>query len=173
MAAHDVDPGTAARRWLTAAWWAVRARVRLWSLQTKLMITIIGMIAIMFAVIGISVDVLVTRQMESGLDANGRAASDLLRLDLSGNAAVTLLSNREHAGTMLLIATPDGNATGAYVGQKGEIHVLTGDHVDAIVNSVAAGSTVGQRVTATVPGLGAYRLIVDGAAGTSRPSVSH
>lgn len=139
---------------------ASRTRRR-WSLQTRLIITVVSLVALILIAVGLATGTILGQIMRTNLDAQVTAASSrILFLPSSSSTAASVLDNgRQEVGTLLVMQSYDGTS-GAYIDQDGDVVALT--DAESVVGSVEPDGWG----TVSVAGLGEYRVKLQGASGS-------
>lgn len=117
------------------------------------MTAIIGMVAVIFAIIGLSTSVILERVLQDNLDAKVRQSAANVALTPRSVAADVLASGPFQDGTLLITRTPGGGTTGAYV-DGGDVRPLDDDEIADVIAPLANASSN----TVDIPGLGDYRV---------------
>ena len=145
--------------------YAAPRRSRRWSLQTRLMVTIIAIVTFLIAMVGVATSTILGQVLQDNLDATltttaQETGQDLLRLQFPGSsgevtAADVLASGRQQPGTVLVTRGPSGQTTGAYLTETGSIETLETSQIETILAALThPGAT-----TVSIEGLGAYRVL--------------
>jgi two-component system OmpR family sensor kinase len=140
-------------------------RRRRWSLQTRLMVTITSIVALILVGIAVAISAFLGQILQENLNAKVRetanvTASALLRMQgppgasLSVSAYDVLTEGRQQEGVLLVLSPVDGPATGAVVASENEVVELTTTQVDDVAEAV----TQAGYASVTVEGLGEYRV---------------
>ncbi|MET0673080.1 MAG: ATP-binding protein [Microbacterium pygmaeum] len=137
---------------------------RRWSLQTRLMVAIIGMVALILVIVAVATSAILGQVLQDNLNTKVRESvqltgQTLLRMQFPPTPtaidAYDVLDNgRQEPGSLLVLRAPDGTTTGAYVSSENSVVSLTDAQVDSVFDAV------GQPDTTTLPvqGLGDYRV---------------
>nr|WP_274638547.1 HAMP domain-containing sensor histidine kinase [Microbacterium bovistercoris] len=132
------------------------------SLQTRLMATVIGIVALILAAVALGTSAILGSILQQNLDTKVRdsvaaVAPNLPRPSLTGNSMVayeTLQNSRPQPG-FLLVAQPAGSPPdGAYVDEDGDVRQLSARQVEQVAVSLQHEQTA----TVSIDALGAYRL---------------
>ena len=131
---------------------SARARHR-WSLQTRLIATVVGMVALILAMIGVATATTLRAIISDSLDSEIKATASSIHLSPGSTAQDALNKGRQQNGTLLILQT-FGTLTGAYVDNDSSVVAMTDEEIASIVASVPqAGLT-----TLDLPSLGDYRV---------------
>ncbi|CAN7329726.1 HAMP domain-containing sensor histidine kinase [Microbacterium sp. LjRoot45] len=138
----------------------IRARSR-WSLQTRLIVAVVSLVALILVAIGFATGTILRSIMLENLDAQVTSAAERVHLSPTGTASDVLNEGRQEVGTLLILNNFSG-MTGAYVGNDDTAIALTDDEVRDVLTSI--GNTVDREGwgDATVEGVGDYRIRVPG-----------
>ncbi|MGP3536295.1 sensor histidine kinase [Microbacterium sp. RD1] len=117
------------------------------------MTAIIGMVAVILAIIALSTGAILGQVLQDNLDKSVREAVSYVRLGLDSTAQGVLGSGPFADGTLLVTQTVIGGTTGAYV-DGNTVRTLTDDEISAIITSVRDSSSD----TVEIPELGDYRI---------------
>lgn len=122
------------------------------------MTAIIGMIAVILAIIALSTGAILGNVLQDNLDGKVRETAENV-LFTNESTAVRVLSTGPYTdGTVLVLSTPTSGTTGAYV-DGNTARVLTSDQVADILQAVSdAPPTSASSLTVDLPGLGDYRV---------------
>lgn len=131
---------------------AARTRRR-WSLQTRLIVTVVSFVALILIAIGLATGAALRAIVSDGLDSKINAAAAEVPLK-TGMTASDVLSDRPQEGALLIVQSFSG-LSGAYVGDDNRVVPLTPDEITMIVDAVK------QTGYATLPvlDLGEYRVM--------------
>jgi len=127
-------------------------RRRRWTLQSRLILTVVSLVALILLAVGLATGTILRSIMVENLDAQILSTSGL-RASPGSTAQDVLSTGRQQNGTMLVLGSYD-EPTGAYVTDDGLVEALSGEQVAA----VARGFDRQGWATIPVPGLGEYRL---------------
>ncbi len=137
---------------------------RRWSLQTRLIATVVGMVALILAMIGVATSALLGNILSEQLDNQVRDAANLAGSqlsrhpgDLSGStdAYTALQEGRSFPTGMVLIVQSSTGTDGAYLTSDNTVATLSNAQVDQVVSAFDMGQST---TTATIDGLGTYRV---------------
>ena len=128
---------------------------RRWSLQTRLIVTVVSLVALILVAIGLATATTLRSIVEESLDSQIQAAAADIRLLPGQTAEQTLSSGRQQRGT-LLVAQTFGQVSGAYITDDDEVIALNDAEIQAIVGSIERTGLA----TVAVPELGDYRVYV-------------
>jgi len=131
-----------------------------WSLQTRLIIAVVSLVALILVAIGFATGTILRSIMIENLDAQVTSASERVHLAPTGTAADVLNEGRQEVGTLLIIQNLSG-FTGAYVGEDEAAVALSDDEVRGVISSIRTVDRLGWG-DATVEGAGDYRIRVQG-----------
>ncbi|RLK48972.1 sensor histidine kinase [Microbacterium telephonicum] len=146
-----------------------RPRVR-WSLQTRLMTAIIGMVALILAAAAFATSAILGGILQQDLDNSLREPTTTAAQQLAHpfpptattpTAVEVLDATRTEPGFLFLYRGQEG-LDGAYVDQQNEVHALT----PAQLSELSSLTTRDAFTTVDIDGLGAYRLGFYNAGGT-------
>lgn len=140
-------------------------RRRHWSLQTRLMVTITGIVALIIVMVGVATSTILGQVLQDNLDATLRTTvqetgQDLLRLQFPPGsdevtAADVLGSGRQQPGTVLVTQGPSGATTGAFIADGGGVEELDHEQVESILGALTSPGAS----TLAIEGLGTYRIM--------------
>lgn len=136
---------------------AQRAPRRPWSLQTRLMVTVIGMVTLILVLVAVATGALLGRILDANLDARLYSAANSLppRLTSSQTAGDVLDAGRQPQGFLFAMQTGSG-LSGAYVASNDAVADLTDEQLEDLTHQVDRQGTA----TVDVDGLGRYRIVV-------------
>ncbi len=139
-----------------------KARHR-WTLQSRLMVAVIGMVAFILVMIAVSTSAIITGVLQTSVTAQVAAAGNNVVVGPGSTATDVLDGGPFPDGTLLVLRSPTTGDTGAYVDGR-SVKALDEAQVDEIRNAVANAVTAGSPSSDTVdlPGLGDYRIGVKG-----------
>ncbi len=131
-----------------------RLRRRPWTLQARLMTAVIGMVAFILVMIGISTSAILSQILYYNLDASVTDAASAVqsRIAFQNTAEDVLESGPREPGT-LLVMNSRSTITGAVVAD-GQTRALTADDLSGIADSLQSADTSNQ--TVDLPNLGEY-----------------
>ena len=138
---------------------SLRERLRHpWTLQARLMTAVIGMVAFILVMIGISTSAILSQVLYVNLGAqvDEAAASIQPRAAFQGSAEQVLQSGFFDSGTLLVMNSRGTGISGAVVGDDG-VRALTSDDLGRIADSLQAASEADAQ-TVDLPNLGEYRV---------------
>lgn len=146
---------------------------RRWSLQTRLMVTVIGFVSVLLVAIGFATGAILNHILQDNLTARLTNEMQLLRVDQTSTAAEILTGGRQEAGFLLVVQnfsngpTSPQTVTGAYVGSDLTVHTMTSADQSALIADLRTpGDPDSGAVTeATAGTLGKYRLMAATAPG--------
>ncbi|WP_308116153.1 sensor histidine kinase [Microbacterium sp. cx-55] len=128
-------------------------RFRRMTLQARLMIAVIGMVAIILGAVALGTGTILTSILQANLDTQVQDAADL-RGYPTDTAADILNKGRQVPGTLLIYGSSLSGISGAYV-DTDSVEVLTSDQISGLLSAVDPTT---DRQTVTVDGLGEYRV---------------
>lgn len=130
-----------------------------WSLQSRLMAAVIGMVAFILVMIAVSTGAIITGVLQTNLTAQVSAAVNNVQVGATSTASDVLANGPFPDGTVLVLRSPSTGDTGAYIDGR-SVRALDGAQVDEIRDAVADAVTTGMPDSDTVdlPGLGDYRI---------------
>ncbi|MEV7692661.1 ATP-binding protein [Microbacterium sp. NPDC089189] len=129
------------------------------TLQARLMVAVIGMVAVILGIVGLATGTILTSIMRDNLDAKVSEAVSQLRGYPTDTAEDILIGGRQESGTLVVLRSQFGTASGAFVAADESIQTLTDAQITSIVAEV---DHVTGRATVTIDGLGEYRAIMSG-----------
>lgn len=142
-----------------------RTRKR-WSLQSRLMITIIGLVAFIIVAIAFATSAILGSILQTNLDAKLRSTAaetgqTMLRMQFPPtgqelSAADVLGEGWQEPGTLLVMQGPSGATSGAYLAEPGDAQELTSDQLDEVVDALTRPGPA--PVSIQISGLGSYRV---------------
>ncbi|MFT4052099.1 MAG: ATP-binding protein [Microbacterium sp.] len=137
---------------------ATRKRRR-WSLQTRLILTVVSFVALILLAVGLASGTILRSILAENLNAQvSEASSNVQRaIQPSSTAAEVLEDGRQESGTLLVLQTFEG-LSGAYVDDDGDVVELTEDDISSLVGSVEDQGWG----TIALGDLGEYRVQVEG-----------
>ncbi|WP_457101542.1 sensor histidine kinase [Microbacterium sp. P5_E9] len=139
---------------------------RAWSLQARLMVTIIGIVALIVVGIAVAISAFLGQILQDNLTAKvserAQETAQVL-LSLQGHPSTAgrtvtaydvLSAGRQEPGVMLVLSSGSGLTNGAVVGSDGTVEELTAEQVSDVVGDVThPGSS-----SISVDGIGEYRV---------------
>ncbi|WP_337192175.1 ATP-binding protein [Microbacterium proteolyticum] len=139
-----------------------KARHR-WTLQSRLMVAVIGMVAFILVMIAVSTSAIITGVLQTNLTAQVAAAGNNVAVGPTSTASDVLAGGPFPDGTVLVLRSASTGDTGAYVDGR-SVKALDDEQVSEIRDAVANAVTTGASSSDTVdlPGLGDYRIGVRG-----------
>ena len=138
--------------------------------EARLMITIVSIVSIILVIITTLTSVLLSSVLEDQLTENVRNTSgsvwQLVSSDIAhgATAAEALDQKPVETGLVLIVETPSGVASGAYVSDERTIYELTADQVETALESHSAATTG----TLTIGGIGSFRVAGSGPQSTTQ-----
>ena len=133
---------------------------RRWSLQARLMATVIGIVALILVGSAVAIGARVGEAMTGALDSTLEASTGGLRLFEPGippnirDASEVLSAGRQPEGYLLIVDSSMEGVTAAVVTKDSGVTALTHTQLEAVLSSPDQGFA-----TVTVPDLGAYRVV--------------
>lgn len=144
---------------------AASRRPRRWSLQTRLMVTIIAIVTFIIVAIAFATSAILGTILQTNLDAKLRStvsetAQSLLRLQFPPSsdeltAADVLNQGYQAPGTVLVMQSATLTTTGAYMTDSGAVRTLTQSQLQEIVDALTAPDAP---VSISASDLGSYRV---------------
>lgn len=129
-----------------------RARRR-WSLQTRLIVTVVSFVALILIAVGLATGAALRSIVSEGLDSKINAAASEVPFKPEMTASA-LLADRPQDGALLIVQSFSG-LSGAYVGDDDRVVALSPDEISTIVDSVQKTGYA----TLPVLDLGEYRVM--------------
>ncbi|WP_434810223.1 sensor histidine kinase [Microbacterium sp. bgisy189] len=130
------------------------ARRRRWSLQTRLIVTVVSFVSLILIAVGLATGAILGTILRENLDAS---VQDIrVRWTAYNTAAEVLEASPQDEGT-LLVGRNLAGTTGAYINADREVVELTSDQVDQVVD----GAKDPRMSTVTIDGVGEYRVQSD------------
>ena len=137
---------------------------RQWSLQTRLMATVIGIVSLILVIVAIATSAALGSVLEKNLDSRLENAAQQAGRGLqipqfpggTRDAYDVLNEGRQEPGFLFFVQPIDGAVSGAYVDQDGEVVRMTSTQIQGVVDAVGQGGF------STVPlgdGIGDYRVV--------------
>jgi two-component system OmpR family sensor kinase len=141
---------------------ASRSR-RQWSLQTRLMATVIGIVSLILVIVAIATSAALGRVLEQNLDnrleESARQAGRALQIgqfpNTTQDAFDVLSQGPQEPGFLFIVQSATGTVSGAYINGEGEVVRLTQSQITQV------GEAIGQGGFTTVSlgdGIGDYRI---------------
>lgn len=143
---------------------AARGRSRrTWSLQTRLMATVIGIVSLILVIVAIATSAALGRVLEQNLDnrleESARQAGRALQMNQFPNAtqdAVDVLSQGpQEPGFLFIAQSAQGSISGAYIDNEGDVVRLTSSQIARIGDAISQG---GFTTVSLGDGIGDYRI---------------
>jgi two-component system, OmpR family, sensor kinase len=141
---------------------------RVLTLQARLMTAIIGMVAIILAIIALSTSAILSGVLQENLDADvseasGQVGRALIAAQFPPNQNLgpvdILATGNQQLGTLLVLPDGTGVAQGA-VTRENQIVALTDAQVREVARAIAAMPPGSTRTSVTITDLGVYRVSV-------------
>lgn len=117
------------------------------------MTAIIGMVAVILAIVALSTSAIIGQVLLDNLDREVRQAAANVPIGVQSTAPDLLASGPFQDGTLLVTQTPGGGTTGAYVDGR-TVRVLDDGEIAEIIDTVVTAESE----TVEIPGLGDYRV---------------
>ncbi len=143
-----------------------RRRRRAWSLQSRLMVTIIGIVAFIIIAVAFATSTILGQILQSNLDTKLRSTAaetgqTLLRMQFPPTteeltASDVLSKSWQEPGTVLVMQSPTGATTGAYLTDSGGVVELGRRDLDDVVDALTRPGPA--PVSVEVADLGEYRV---------------
>ncbi|WP_292832905.1 HAMP domain-containing sensor histidine kinase [Microbacterium sp.] len=128
-------------------------RRRRWTLQTRLIVTVVSLVALIVLAVGLATGAILRTIMVDNLDAQVTSAAAGIRITPGSTAEEVLSVGRQQLGT-LLVLNVSGETTGAVVSESDVVATLTESQIEQIVPDVDPAGLG----SVTVPGYGEYRI---------------
>lgn len=150
------------------------AHRRPWSLEVRLILTIVSVVALIFVGVGVATSAILGSILQTGLDNKvTESTSQVLR---AVRAQPGVAAGTEDAGTMLesgpfepgflaVVESAVGSVSGAYVSAEGTVVILNDDQVHQIVSQLIQPGEAGPVRQIAVDGVGTYKLLAAGGQG--------
>lgn len=140
-------------------------RRRRWSLQTRLMVAIIGMVSLILVIVALATSAILGTVLQDNLNAKlketvQQTGQTLLQLQFPPSTTavdaydVLDAGRGQTSGSLLVLRAPDGTTSGAYVTGENSVRSLTDAQVESVIDAVSQPETT----TVEVDGLGEYRV---------------
>ncbi|WP_314507129.1 ATP-binding protein [uncultured Microbacterium sp.] len=137
---------------------------RRWSLQTRLMVTVIGIVSLILVIVAIATSAALGRVLEENLDRSLDSAAQQAGRQLQSpqfspgdlTAYDVLNAGRQEPGFLFIAQTVSGDLSGAYVGENLEVERMTTEQIQRVVDSLSEG---GFTTVSLGDGLGDYRIV--------------
>ncbi len=134
-----------------------------WSLQTRLMATVIGIVSLILVIVAIATSAALGRVLEQNLDNRledaARQAGRALQLpqfgDTSREAYDVLAEGPQEPGFLFILQSVDGTVSGAYIDGEGEVVRLTEAQIAEVGDAIGQG---GFTTVSLGEGIGDYRI---------------
>ena len=140
-----------------------RGQRRRWSLQTRLMATVIGIVSLILVIVAIATSAALGRVLEANLDAQLQNAAEQAGRALqfpqfpgTRDAYDVLNEGRQEPGFLFVVQPIDGELSGAYVAEDLEVVRMTDEQLQRVVDSIGQG---GFSTVSLGDGIGDYRVI--------------
>ena len=138
---------------------------RRWSLQTRLMTAIIGMVSLILVIVALATSAILGTVLQDNLNSKlnetvQQTGQTLLQLQFPPSTtpvdAYDVLDNvrGQASGSLLVLRAPDGTTSGAYITSDNTVRSLSEDQISAVFDAVAQPETT----TVSIEGLGDYRM---------------
>jgi len=138
------------------------------NLQTRLMATVIGIVALILAAVALATSAILGGILQQNLDNKVQEAVSSLRIprpslaDGSDVAYSTLENSPRRPGFLLVVSAAGDVPTGAYVTDDGEVQQLTARQVEQVVTALQHS----RMATVSVDAIGTFRMLT-GVAGNA------
>lgn len=143
------------------------------TLQTRLMVTVIGIVALILVVVAITVSTILGGVLQNNLDTRIASTSRSVQIVDRGSFppsirdAYTTLTNSPRVPGFLLVLDDGTEVSGAVVGEDGAVTELTEAQVDQLQAAVKA-----HEPNVSINGIGAYRVATVGTPDSSVSGIS-
>lgn len=150
---------------------ARRGRWQPWGLEGRLVVTIVAVVALIFATVSIATGAILGSILQSNLDnevteATGkalRAVHDAPQVAAgTEDAAALLASGPFEAGFLLVVESAFGSVTGGYIDTDGTVTALDDAQVQQIVQQLIQPGEGGPVREITIDDVGTYRMLALG-----------
>ncbi len=150
------------------------AHWRPWSLEVRLILTIVSVVVLIFVSVGVATSAILGNILQTGLDNKvAESTAQVLRAVraqpgvAAGNedAATLLESGPFEPGFLTVIESAVGSVSGAYLSAEGTVIVLNDDQVQQIVSQLIQPGEGGPVRQIVVDGVGTYKLLAAGGQG--------
>ena len=159
--------GTSAGAGVPAPAPTLSERQHRWSLQARLMVTVIGFVALTLTIIAVAISATLGGLLQSNMNGALKATAEdsarsLILNHLPGKseqvtAAQVLSSAQTPRTTVLVLRSPEGITTGAYVDEG--VHELSQAQIAQIVSALAPGGSEREHTrTVSIDDLGSYNV---------------
>jgi two-component system OmpR family sensor kinase len=144
---------------------------RPWGLEGRLVVTIVAVVALIFATVSIATGAILGSILQSNLDNEvTEATAKALRTVHDApqvaagteDAAALLASGPFEPGFLIVIESAFGSVTGGYVDAAGTVTTLEDSQVDQIVQQLIQPGEGGPVREITIDGVGTYRMVALG-----------
>lgn len=142
-----------------------------WSLQTRLMVTVIGIVTLTLAIIALATSALLAQVLQTSVTATLKSLTDdvvrgVLQVKTTSPDGVTaydvLTTGPLPRNSLLVLYGPDGSASGAYISDNRVVNELTNAQVNQVLTADRElppdSSAPHGTLTMNIDGLGAYTL---------------
>ncbi|HEX5859841.1 MAG TPA: ATP-binding protein [Microbacterium sp.] len=142
-----------------------------WTLQTRLMVTVIGIVSAILVVVAVATSAILGQVLESRLSE--QLSSTMERVKVAGgpggafegpdvNAKAILESSPQQAGFLLVVESRLTPASGAYVEDDLTVTALTDEQIRSLAEDLEGRGPT----TVEIDGVGSYVVLADGIANT-------
>ena len=131
-------------------------RHRRWSLQTRMIVAVVSLVALIVIAIGAATGAILRSILAENLDAQVVSALGRVHLSPTSMAADVLAQGRQEVGTMLIVRNLSGTS-GAYVADDESIVTLTQPEIVEMIGSITTVDQDG-RGNAQLDAVGEYRI---------------
>ncbi|HWM15651.1 MAG TPA: ATP-binding protein [Microbacterium sp.] len=139
-------------------------RRRRWSLQTRLMVAVIGMVSLILVIVALATSAILGTVLQDNLNARLRESVQqtgrtLLQLQFPPTSTPieaydVLNDGRQSPGSVLVLRSPSGTTDGAYVTADNSVEALTEEQIDSVLDGIAQPDNP----NVAIEGLGDYRV---------------
>lgn len=139
---------------------AAPQRRRRWSLQARLIVTVVSIVSLILIVIGLATGTILRALMENSLESQLKASAATMRVGAISTAEAVLTGRPQQPGTLLIIRTLS-DTTGAIIDADGEVQPQTATEITDILAQVTHDGVS----TIEVDDAGEYRVLVESSPG--------
>lgn len=147
---------------------------RHWSLQGRLIATIVGVVVLIFVAVGVATGAILGGILQTNLDNKVAEATAQALRSLRDNpdvatgaedAETLLASGPFEPGFLVVVESALGSVSGGYIAADGSVQTLNGAQVQQIVQQIVQPGGSGPVRQIEIDGLGSYRLLAAGGQG--------
>jgi two-component system OmpR family sensor kinase len=147
---------------------------RHWSLQGRLIATIVGVVVLIFVAVGVATGAILGGILQTNLDNKvAEATAQALRslhdtpsvVAGTEDARTLLASGPFEAGFLVVVESAVGSVSGGYIAADGTVNGLDGAQVQQIVQQIVQPGSTGPVREIEIDGIGSYRLMAAGGQG--------